>query len=231
MQLLGVGGAHLIPFNWTTDCPGRFVEGFVEIGGGDPALTWRIAASDAPLVVTSEDDYDRVRKEMDCGIHNDFAAQFDLPFGCQTVLYQEDGMFIGLAALRSHSDGRTSATDSAVFGTVAPHVLAAIRMQKAIEHQGAQLAAGLLGSMRSIGFILDGQGRVGALTPSAENWLSAGADLRLSGSSLRACRPAEDRLLQQALAKIVGQSYAEPERLWLGRGDPALCEIFALPGR
>lgn len=231
MQVIGIGGANAIPFNWTTDCPDGFIEGFAEIDGANPDINWRIAASDSPLVVSSERDYRRVRKQMRCAIYDDFASHYDLPFGCQTVLHQADGIFIGMAALRNQADGCTTAADRAVFAKAAPHVLAAIRMQRAVEHQGAQMAAGMLESMHCIAFILDGHGRVGALTATAQTWLSSQHLLCLSRGNLWLRHKPADRIFQTAIARTLAHGGNNPERFWLGADDPARCEIFAVPRR
>lgn len=236
-QLLGIGGPHAIPFNWTTDVLDGFIEGFVRIGGGDPSINWRVAATRAPLEVSSEVDYARVRQGMKrSNIYDDFAEHYEATYGCQAVLLQEQGMFIGLAALRSRADGPTSEEERAIFGAAAPHVLSAIRMQRALDHQGARLVSGSLEAMQTAAFVCDGSGRVAALTLMAERWLGTHSSLRLVGGRLSAVRPSEDRIFQKALGAVLESGEpALPRRFWLG-GDYVddkvhLCEIFALPRR
>ena len=84
--------------------------------------------------------------------------------------------------------------------------------------------------MRTIAFIIDGRGRVGALTPAAEDWLGARNLLRLTDGFLRAQRPAEDRSFQQALGRILNEQ-SESQALWLGGEDSVMCEMFAMPSR
>ncbi|HEY4545755.1 MAG TPA: helix-turn-helix transcriptional regulator [Pedomonas sp.] len=237
MQLLGIGGPHAIPFNWTSDVIDGFIEGFVRIGGGDPAINWRVAATRAPLEISSEVDYARARQGMKrSNIYDDFAARYEAVYGCQTVLLQNQGMFIGLAALRSEADGPTNEDERAVFSAAAPHVLSAIQMQRALDNQGAQLVSGSLEAVGTAAFVCDGTGRVAALTAMAEGWLRDHGSLRLIAGRLSASRPQEDRVFQNALATVLSSERpALPQRFWLGEDYTQesfhLCEIFALPRR
>lgn len=232
-QLLAVGGPEAIPLNWTTDAPDRFIENFVEIGGGSPSRNWRVASSGGVLDIVHEAHYDRVRQDMRADIYDDYVSHYDMPFGCQTVLMQAPGTFIGLATLRSATDRRTSTADRKVFTHAAPQALAAIRMQQAIEHQGMAMVAGALEAMQAIAFIFDSHGRVGGLTTNAEAWLGSRRSVQLAGGRLCAVRPGEARALDRCLAAVLkDDATAGPQRLWLG-GDARreYCELFPLPRR
>jgi DNA-binding CsgD family transcriptional regulator len=234
MQLIAVGGPGLIPFNHTTEAEDGFVDQFVEIGGGDPLRNWRIAVSGGLLEVVSEAHYADARKGRRFDIYNDYVSRFDVPFGCQAVLATEQGLFMGLAALRSQADGPTGEADRRLFEQAAPHALAAIRLQRSIEHRGAALVSGALESLGTIGFVLDATGGVGSITGAAEHWMMRDGRLNLVDGRLWARNGEDHRLLQRALATMLSPSPPSlPERFWLrGGGEaPVPCELFALPSR
>ncbi|PZU08017.1 MAG: helix-turn-helix transcriptional regulator [Sphingomonas sp.] len=233
MQLVAIGNRGLVPLNWTTDAPAGFVEQFVEIGGGDPHRNWRVAFAGAPFEIASERDYDRMRARLKCDVYDDYVAQFDVPFGCQCVLERGADRFVGLAALRTNADGRTTEQDREIFAEAAPHVLSAVRLQRSIEHRGAELAAGALEAIGAAAFVIDGNGRVGALTPAAERLVGPGGPLSLSKAGLSGATEPGNRDLQRALsAVLVSRGDVPPRRFWLGAPDsPILCELFALPTR
>lgn len=238
-QLLAIGGPHSIPFNWVTDVLPGAIEACVAIGGGGPDISWRVAASGAPLEVVSEFHYSDAARSLKTSVYQDFAEWYDIPLGCQTTLYRDASVLIGMAVLKSRSDGVSTEDDRDMFGAAAPHALTAVRIQHAIEQQGAKLAAGTLETMDAAVFVCDGRGRVIALTPSAEAAMrDAGpASLRLSNNRLSAYRPDDDRRLQSGLQAMLTPSGAAPApvQLWLeGESGPPsgrLCEIFPLPRR
>ena len=236
-QLIGIGGPQATAFNWITDMPKGVAEGLAEIGGDSPAVNWRLAATRSPLQVVGEDDYARVRQRMKSpNLYDDYVAHYDAVHGCQTTLVQSEGSIIGLATLRTRSDGQTDEHDRAVFGTIAPHVLTAIRLQCAIDQQGARLVTGSLETMNVAAIVCDGTGRVAALTAMADRWLGQGSALKLSGGRIYAARPHDDRRFQRALGIILkSKELASPQRFWLGNdhgnASLTLCEIFALPRR
>ncbi|MCJ8157933.1 helix-turn-helix transcriptional regulator [Sphingomonas sp. LaA6.9] len=237
-QLLAVGGPREIPFNCVTNAPSAsWTEEFAEIGGGSAKVNWRIKCVRDPLVVMSEAHYAAARRGMDCEIYDDFASHYDMLHGCQTVLVNEKNRFFGLAALRTRADGKTSDADRAIFAAIAPSAQAAIRMQYALEHQGAVLMAGALEALGTAAFICDAAGQVGALTPAAEAAARTRSGLRLHRRRLSALRPDDDRAFQRALGDALRGSKPAPEpaKLWLRGSDGPLsgqiCEIFALPGK
>lgn len=236
-QLIAIGGARVFPFNWITDANPESTDEFVAIGGGDPAINWRVACAGAPFKIASEADYKRARAAMQFDVYNDWAERYEMPNGCQTVLLREGGTLFGLAALRTRADGETTEAQRAAFAEIAPFALAATRMQHALEHQGAALVAGALEAMNAAAFVCDGRGRVGALTAAAEDILHCGEGLRLTDNRLYGRRSTEDRALQSALARALVSAGVTGviDRIWL-QGDGGLmtghlCEVFALPRR
>ena len=238
-ELIGVGNAHSIALNWATDLTPEFFSEFIEIGGGDPRRNWRIACVASPFEVMSEVDYARVRAEHPgrYDIYDDFARQHGIAHGCQTVLMDEGGSFFGLAALRTAAEGETSADDRQAFAEVAPYALSAVRLQRALEHQGALMVAGALDQMTTAAILCDGAGRVCATTSAAEERLRRSFRLILRDSRVFASRADENKMLAGAIKDALngGSEKGAVARFWLrgeaGHLDSEICEVFALPRR
>lgn len=237
-QLLAIGGPYSIPFNHVTDAAPGIVDACAAIGGGGPDVSWRVAAAGRILEIVGETQYCQAAKDLKTDIYDDYADWADCRFGCQTTLHQDSSMLLGLAVLRTRDDGPTTQEDRATFAAAAPHALTAVRMQQAIEHQGALLAVGAFEAMGAAVYICDRRGRVMAMSRPAEESLRTRPGLRLRQGWLSTHRSAENRAFQRALGAILhpaGPVPAPPARLWLDGGDGALsgriCEIFPLPHR
>lgn len=238
-ELIGIGNAHSVALNWATDLTPEFFSDFVEIGGGDPKTNWRIACVASPFEVMSEADYARVRQKHPrrYDIYDDFAHRHGISYGCQTVLMDEQGSFFGLAALRTGADGATTDDDRQAFAEAAPYALSAIRLQRALEHQGALMLVGALDQMNAAAIVCDGGGRVCAVTPAAEARLRHSFRLILRDGRLFAARAEENRLLGDAINGALngGSERGAVARFWLrgeaGHLDSEICEVFALPRR
>jgi DNA-binding CsgD family transcriptional regulator len=232
-QLIAIGGPRTVPLNWITDVASNLTDEFVAIDGGDPRRNWRVACTRGPFEIVGEDDYAEAR----AGDPRAFAAydalmdRNGMMHGCQTVLSHDGGALLGLAVLRTEQDGVTTADERARFAEAAPFALAAVQMQRALEHEGAQLIAGALEAMKAAAFVCDGRGRVRALTATAEERLRRTRCVQLSGDVLSGRIPAEDRLLQQALKQAV--EGGAPAAFWLRAEDGPIgsqrCEVYALP--
>ena len=234
-QLIAFGHNHAVPFNVLTDMPDRWMEDFIAIDGGNPLVNWRIACAGRPLQVASEHDYQILRSQLNSADYDDFTHHYGMANGCQTVLSQSSDAFFGLATLRTDRDGQTDEEQRLLFAQVAPFVLAAVKMQTALEHKGAELVADVFEEMNLAAFLLDARGNVMTKTASADAFLSqTGAPLRLSRQRLMAEKSAEDRLLQRAIADALGGLDRPVSEVWLS-GDRLMdghpCEVFRLPMR
>ena len=234
-QLVAFGHNHTIPFNKVTDEPEGWGEDFLAIDGGNPAVNWRVACVDAPLEVAFEQHYAAASRALKSNIYDDFVRYYDIINGCQTVLSHDSHGFFGLATLRTASDGPTTEEQRTLFADVAPFALSAVKMQIALEHKGAQIVADMFESMNVIAFLLDGRGKVAALTNNAEEFLCRSTcPLRLSGKHLMANRASDDRALQQTIGRCLNEPAANLPRIWLAGAnilESHACELFQLPRR
>lgn len=192
-------------------------------------MNYRVAASRGPYQLAWEHHYDEVRAGHTDESYIDHVRRWDAEHGAQLVLADDPRAFFGLAALHSASDGRTTEGQREVLRDVAPQVMAAIRLQKAIEHQGADILRGSLDAIRTAAVLLDATGRVCSVTGAAEALLGP-ATLQVRGGLLRAGRPDLDRELQVCIGLALASRQAMPSELWLhGPAGPLLVEFCALP--
>ncbi|WP_404482395.1 helix-turn-helix transcriptional regulator [Novosphingobium sp. BL-52-GroH] len=232
-QLIAIGERHTL-FNWVTDIDEGYVEDFLAIGGHRPDVNYRVAASRGPYQVAWEHHYDQVRAASTNEAYMQHVRRWDAEHGAQMMLAEEPGAFFGLAALHSGSDGRTTEAQRQTLVDVAPQVMAAIRLQRAIEHQGADLLRGSLDALNTAAVLLDATGRVCAVTGPAQDLLGP-ETLQVRGNMLRSARPDLDRNLQIRLGLALASPQAMPSEIWLQpssrdhAGGPLLVEICALP--
>jgi len=226
-QLVAMGERHTL-FNWVTDIDEGYVDEFIAIEAFRPEVNYRVAATAPPFVLQWEDHYDAIRARATNEVYIDHVRRWDAEDGAQMVLADDADAFFGLAALHAASDGRTTEAQRAVLLAAAPSVLSAIRVQQAIEHEGAALLRGSLEALRSAAVLIDGRGRVAAVTPAAEPLLGPDT-LQVRGGRLRAARADIDRRLSNRLAAALTRN-AAPCEFWLqGSRGPMRIEVCALP--
>jgi len=201
-QLIGIGGAATVPFNIVTDLDEAPLREFVAIDGGNPEINYRVKASisDAELTLRAEEDYAALRPLLRTDTYVDFAHEHDIPHGCQTKLLDGPQGMIGFALLRGKRDGASDARVRDLFMAIAPHVRSAVRTQIALEQSGPALLAGALDKVGVAVFVVEGDGRVVAMTEMAETALSQGS-LRLVRGRLEAADAGDTVRLHQALAR------------------------------
>ncbi|SNS24926.1 regulatory protein, luxR family [Sphingomonas laterariae] len=236
-QLIGIGGPAAIPFNWVTGFAEKALQEFASIDGGSAAVNPRVAAAaafgDEPVIF--EQHYDAVRGGLSSDVYADFSATHDIPYGCQTTLVADEIGFVGLAVLRGEKAGVTSEEDRAIFARITPHVRSAVRLQVALERQGAKLVAGAFEAMTVAAFLCDAGGRVIAFTPEAEKLLQRGR-FHLRGGGLACPTAADTSLVRREVRRhaLIGPGVIAPPMasLFLPGGpddEPLVAEIASLP--
>ena len=237
-QLIGVGSARDIPFNLISPIfSDELMNSFVEIGGGDPHVNFRLAASQAHVLrghydpILHEHHYDEIMPTLRSNRYVEFCEDIGVPFGCQTNLVFDRLGLIGFALLRSRKEGRTTEAERMIFQQSAAAARRAVRLQEQLEGQQAQLLAGAFEAINLAVFIIDARGDLLALTSQAEDLLSRG-DIRRTGASLNA--NGKPFSLQRAIHALVSdldlpyvrlQIDEQPERA------PVFIEGFRLPTR
>lgn len=237
-QLIGLGSEQTVPFNWVTDLGRDWGEEFVAIGGGDPTVNpvVRNGAQAPVLTILSTADF-VTQEERRSFFLGDHCRRHDIPYACLTPLIKESGMLVGLAVMRSASQGEIDAHQRAVFASLAPHIRAAVKTQMALEHQGALLVAGAMEALSMAVFVCDRGGAVKAMTPSAEALASKGDAIRIKSGRLRGVGQMETATLTEAIDKaadVVIRPGAPRCSTVLMRGNaaqPAVLDVVPLPRR
>lgn len=233
-QLIGIGGDATIPFNWVNDFPEHAYAEFVAMDGGNPLINPRVtAALDSPLLaVRHEAHYREAVPGLVSDVYLDFARDYDFPYGCQTKLFESDDSLVGLAVLRSESDGETTAEQRALFEGIAPFIRSAVRTQMALERDGPKLIAGALDQVGAAVFVCTPGGRVLAHSATADAALDGGR-ISVTGGILRAGTKADQDKLTRTLACQGAPVRVPMETLVLGGGAgeslPLLLDIARMP--
>ncbi|CDO37579.1 helix-turn-helix transcriptional regulator [Novosphingobium sp. KN65.2] len=226
-QLVAFGKDH-VSFNWVTDVDEGYAEEFLRIEGYRADVNYRVAAIAKPFEVTWERHYDAVRKVSTNDVYLDHVRKYDAEQGAQVILVDRPGAFFGVAALHARSDGATNEAQRKVLGEAAPHVLRAIQLQKAVEHRGVELLRGSLEAIRHAAILLDGTGKVCAMTQAAEKMLGW-QTFQVRAGALRAVRADIDRELQRRLSAALADSPPQSE-LWISTAQGRiLVEVCTLP--
>ncbi|MFZ2995423.1 helix-turn-helix transcriptional regulator [Sphingobium sp.] len=233
-QLIGFGpGAG--SFNWISDIDESLIARTAMIDQSRPDLNFRVAADGLPdnPDVVHESHYDIARQSLRSDDYLDLCAEFDIFDGCQARLVSGREGMIGLALLRDSKDGRTSEDQRNLFADIAKHARTAVRLQRAIEQQGFALLAGTFEAMDRACWLLDATGRVGDMTPNAEELLST-SRLAIKDGWLTSARADESRAIGRAVRMACdppGRA-ADPVALADDAGGVAIMmEIYPLPAR
>jgi len=180
-QLVGFGLAGLQPFNRVTGFSESEIAHFAQIDDFTPEINFRIAASNAapPQAIVSEEDYERAKLSLTDDRYVRACEEYGIPFGIQTELHVSKVGLVGLSVLRSRADGVSTLDDRDMFARIAPHARTALQLQMTIEDRGVQLLSGSLAALKMSAFLVDGFGRVAAMTPEGEALLQQDRRLRL----------------------------------------------------
>ncbi|MGZ8336478.1 MAG: helix-turn-helix transcriptional regulator [Allosphingosinicella sp.] len=234
-ELIGLGENNFL-FNWVTSIDPCQIEQFAALECHSPGTNYRVATGvEAELLeVVHEAHYDHARQLLVRDDYLDFCEQFDMPFGCQTNLLRDAHSLVGLSVLRSRADGRTSEAQRRAFADAAPYVRTAVRMQRAIEHQGFSLLHQTLEAMSLPCFLLDGLGEVRSMTPAAEKLLGEGSSLRLVDRRIGGRHGDAGRQIELAIRAVLGPDNVGHQRvpLFSSSAVPDLVlDMFRLPAR
>ena len=179
-QLIGFGASATAGFNWLTDLDPDLIRQVADAGGTDPASNPRLAAgmrAGTLSLITDTEVISRQERRRH-PIYAEFLDRYDVPFICATNVVKDKDLAVGLAVLRSRSQGEIEGEQRRLFASIAPHVRSAVLTQITLEGQGAQLLSGALEALDLPVFICDRNGQVRAFTAGAEALLGAGLWLK-----------------------------------------------------
>lgn len=187
-QMIGFSENDEPFFNCITELEPDRLENFLAAGGGLARLNPRLNAGlSVPILTTLTDEALITRSERNRhGFYNDILPHSGTAYFCGTTLIRDPGMMVGLALLRRSTEGEISEPQHRLFKSIAPHVRAAFRTHLLLRDHGVALLAGSLAALDLTVFICDRNGRVAAMTPSAESLVSGAGPLQLRSGVLSA---------------------------------------------
>jgi DNA-binding CsgD family transcriptional regulator len=202
-ELITIGRDAVIPINIMTNVDSGIHAAGVEARLGDPTVNPRVNAgmTSPVLKVMAECDFLTPEEHARHPHYDEFARPWGIPYICLATLERQEDLLIGLAVLRSEHEGHINAAQREVFASLAPHVRAAVRMQIALEGNGATLVRGALETLSIPAFVCGRNGAVQACTTSAEEILRSESGLSIRNRFLRASRDDEDKALNAAIEK------------------------------
>ncbi|WP_111642826.1 helix-turn-helix transcriptional regulator [Marinimicrobium alkaliphilum] len=238
-ELIGLGSANTVPFNWVSGLCSEWAEDFLACGGGDPGVNPFVRAGSqlSVLQVASSAEFVSAQERRSNRFIAEHTQHYDIPYICLTPLVKERDSLVGLAVMRSGKQGEITDAQKALFTSIAPHIRAAVRTQMALEHQSDLLAAGTLEALSLAVFICDRRGHVKAVTPRAEELLGQQDCLRLRGGVLGAATQTDSRLLTNAIGtaaaglRAPGAPLATTLVLKGKRTQPYVVEVLPVPRR
>ena len=238
-ELITIGRDAVVPINIMTNMDPAIHVAAAEVRIGDPAVNPRVNVGmrSPVLKVMAECDFLTPEEHANHPHYDEFARPWDIPYICLATLERQEDLLIGLAVLRSEREGHINEAQRAVFASLAPHVRAAVRMQIALEGNGAALVRGALETLSIPVFVCGRNGAVQAYTTSAEEILRNESGLSLRQNFLRAARDDEDRALNDAItraARGLSQPGAPAVTAVVVRGaddtrSPIVLDVMSLP--
>jgi DNA-binding CsgD family transcriptional regulator len=225
------------PVSLATNVDPEALVDFAALDGGNPEVNPRVDAGFKARVLEplAESDFITPAEHAQHPHYVEFAHRWDIPYCCLTTLHREPGAVFGLSVLRSRRQGHIDSEQKAVFASLAPHVRAAVRMQRALGENAAAVLTGSLEALSMVAFVCDGNGRVYRMTKQAESLVSRASALQLRNQRLRASSDSDDRALSaavEAAGRGVQVSAAPPLSTVVVRGAdaPLLLEVMPLLG-
>lgn len=207
MQLAGIVSGSTVLFNVIPDIDPAIHAEFARSVPFNPRIP--VVEHSPILEVTADCDITAPEVYHKSRFYREVTRPFDIPYVCLANLEKSEDTSIALAALRSHGDGHITVPQREIFTKLVPHVRAAIRMQLALEQQGAELTAGTMGALSLAAFLCDRHGRVRSSTPAAERLLLSRPELRLTNGSLGALRAPDAKALSEAI-KAASRAGTQP---------------------
>lgn len=237
-ELIGLGAEQAVPFNLMSDMDENYSREFIAMGGPDPRLNpiVREGTKIAENTVITTADFITAHDRRHNPIIVEHMNRYDIHHVCLTPLIKDSHLLIGLAVVRSESQGEFSHTEREIFANLAPHMRAAIKMQMALEHKSSLLVSDTLETLSLPVFVCDRRGLVKHMTPEAEALVSKGNSLTMRQGILNCLQDKTSRKLRDAIASAATNiSYtARPAATSLvieGADSPLVLEIFSLSQR
>lgn len=227
-------GAHdgQLQFAWTNNLdPAMWDELGEAMNNAEMNPRLRVAGGARPFERIEGYDFGSDELTRRFPVYGEVCRKYDLGFGSLMNLEVTGSDFVGLGLLRGRRVGHGSAEDAAAMTALAPHLLDAVRLRRAIEDQGALIACGAMEHMKATAFLCNGWGRVVRMTSAAEQLVSREGGLALKKGILSCHSATANRLLLDAITSAARDA-APPTRtvvLVNPTGERITAEVSALP--
>lgn len=216
-QLIAFGRDSLVALNISTGDALTELEAF---GGHAPDVNSRVRIGiKAPeLSFLDERDFTTEADGRANGEYGDWLQRHSVGYSCVTPLLRNDGMLVGLAALRKSFQDEMNDEEKRGFMAIAAEVRSAVTLAMAVEGQQANSIAASLENMAMATLIFDAAGRLLAMSPRAEREMATGRIGRLANGTF-APHHAHER---DRFSVRLGQAI-------LSRREPAIPPPFPAP--
>ena len=208
---------------------------WVHHGGNDPKRNPLAArALSAPLLEEFSDaDVIPCDERARHPLWDEFTNQHGLPhFGVCSIWRSADSQIV-LTLSRTETQGAIPDSERTTFRRLAKRWHDAATFLRAIKTDGTKLLTGSLEGLSIAALVLDGFGRVVAMTEAAQTIVRAGKYLRLKHGRIEAVRPDEDAPLACAARRCVGSVREKGRmatlRLQGSRGSTITVRAWPLP--
>lgn len=233
-ELIGLGPKCAVPFNLMSGADPAAGEAFIAAGGGDPAVNSRVrvGARAAELEIRDEADFTTASDVRRNPAYADWVRTHDMAQVCLTTLLRDEGLLVGMAIIRGRREEQIDPEAKRVFAAIVPHARRAVRTRLALENSNLAWLVGGLDAVRAAAFVCEADGRVRAMTASAEALAASGKFLIVRRGRLIAAsdqdQAALDRLIASACAGGAGR--LRPMAIHAAAGDDVrLAEASPLP--
>lgn len=194
-------------------------------GGNDPRRNPLVARLLRTPVLRefSEDEVLSSEERLRHPLWNEFYLRIAIPHYCVCPIWRDaDGYLVAVQLSRTTAQGEIPESERKIFRRLARPWRDAAMISRTLKNEGTRLLAGALETLSIAALILDGLGRVVAMSEAAENILRAGEFLQLKSGTLTAqCDDSE-----AALASAVHCSIGSVEE----GGRAAIARVRGLKG-
>lgn len=209
-HLMGISPTVGLTFNWYSALTPTAMAEFVEMGGALPGVNSRLTALFEQPMFSIINDHDSVSDEERAisPFYQDLFPRYDAEHCVGSRLPGPGDVRVVLGVNRSAKRGRASDTEKQRLRLLLPHIEGALRVQTALEGQGALMATRSFEALSMAAFLCNAWGRVVGVTPAAERLVARGGPLQLNSGQLTALDAAANVGLQAALRAACGDRAA-----------------------
>jgi DNA-binding CsgD family transcriptional regulator len=209
-HMMGISPTLGLLFNWFSNISPEAISEFVAMGGALPGVNARLGAfCDLPLF-SVHGDHEIVSAEERAAspFYQELFPRFDAPYCVAARLPGPGDVKVAIGVNRSEKQGPVGEAEKQQLRLLLPHVENALRVQQALEGQGAHMATQSFEALSMAAFLCNAWGRVVGITPAAERLVKSGGPLRLNAGQLTALDAAANVGLQSALRAACGDRAA-----------------------